>query len=67
VRNLAALLDGDVECLRETMVACIGPITADTARELGLRVDVVASEHTVPGLVRAVREHEMKVEERPLP
>ncbi len=56
VRNLAALLDGDVECLRETMVACIGPITADTARELGLRVDVMASEHTVPGLVRAIRE-----------
>jgi uroporphyrinogen III methyltransferase/synthase len=56
VRNLAALLDGDVECLRETMVACIGPITADTARELGLRVDVVASEHTVPGLVAALRE-----------
>ena len=56
VRNLAALLDGDVECLRGAMVACIGPITADTARELGLQVDVVASEHTVPGLVRAVRE-----------
>lgn len=56
VRNLAALLDGDVECLREAMVACIGPITADTARELGLRVDVVASEHTVPGLVAALRE-----------
>ena len=56
VRNLAALLDGDVECLRETTVACIGPITADTARELGLRVDVEAAEHTVPGLVRAIRE-----------
>ncbi len=56
VRNLAALLDGDVECLREAMIACIGPITADTARELGLKVDVVASEHTVPGLVAALRE-----------
>jgi uroporphyrinogen III methyltransferase/synthase len=55
VRNLAALLDGDVECLRKTVVACIGPITADTARELGLRVDVVAAEHTVPGLVAALR------------
>jgi uroporphyrinogen III methyltransferase/synthase len=38
------------------LVACIGPITAQTARELGLRVDVEASEHTVPGLVRAIRE-----------
>ncbi|MDO8612460.1 MAG: uroporphyrinogen-III synthase, partial [Dehalococcoidia bacterium] len=42
--------------LRKTVVACIGPITADTARELGLRVDVVAAEHTVPGLVAALRE-----------
>jgi uroporphyrinogen III methyltransferase/synthase len=64
VRNLAALLDGDVECLRadarpsgrKPLIACIGPITADTARELGLRVDVVAAEHTVQGLVAAVRE-----------
>ena len=29
----------------------IGPITADTARELGLRVDLVADDHTVEGLV----------------
>ncbi len=57
VRNLAALLDNDVECLRKPLVACIGPITAKTARELGLRVDVEAAEHTIPGLVRAMREH----------
>ena len=55
-RRQAALLDGDVECLGKPLVACIGPITAKTARELGLRVDVEASEHTVPGLVRALRE-----------
>ncbi len=41
---------------RRPLIACIGPITADTARELGLRVDVVAPEHTVPGLVKAIRE-----------
>ena len=38
------------------LIACIGPITADTARELGLRVDVEAAEHTVEGLVAALRE-----------
>jgi uroporphyrinogen III methyltransferase / synthase len=32
-------------------VACIGPITAATAAGLGLRVDVVAGEHTVEGLL----------------
>ncbi len=35
-------------------VACIGPITADTAKELGLRVDVVAKVYTVEGLVKAM-------------
>ncbi|MBI4539284.1 MAG: uroporphyrinogen-III synthase [Gemmatimonadetes bacterium] len=34
-------------------VAAIGPVTAGTARELGFRVDVVAEEYTIPGLVRA--------------
>ena len=57
VRNLAAMLNGHIETLRGPLVACIGPITAKTAEELGLRVDVVASEYTVEGLVRAIKEH----------
>jgi uroporphyrinogen III methyltransferase/synthase len=36
------------------VVACIGPITADTARAAGLTVDVVAAEHTIEGLVTAL-------------
>ncbi|HTW84200.1 MAG TPA: uroporphyrinogen-III C-methyltransferase [Candidatus Sulfotelmatobacter sp.] len=36
-------------------VACIGPITAQTAREAGIRVDVVADEFTVEGLMQALR------------
>lgn len=35
-------------------IACIGPITARTAEEFGLRVDAVASEYTIDGLVDAV-------------
>ena len=54
VRNLAAMLNGHIETLARPLVACIGPITAKTAEELGLRVDVVASEYTVEGLVRAL-------------
>jgi uroporphyrinogen-III synthase len=38
------------------VVACIGPITADTARAAGLTVDVVAAEHTIDGLVTALVE-----------
>ena len=40
--------------LEETRVACIGPITADTARDYGIRVDAEAAEYTMPGLVQAV-------------
>jgi uroporphyrinogen III methyltransferase / synthase len=43
--------------LRGAAVACIGPVTAATAREAGLRVDVVPSEYTIPALARAVVEH----------
>lgn len=40
--------------LEGTRVACIGPITADTARGYGLQVDAEANEYTMPGLVEAV-------------
>jgi uroporphyrinogen III methyltransferase/synthase len=43
-----------VRLLAETKVACIGPITAGTAREHGLGVDAEAREYTIPGLVEAV-------------
>jgi uroporphyrinogen III methyltransferase/synthase len=54
VRNLATLLDGDLDSLRRAVVACIGPQTAETAKEYGLPPQVVAEEHTVPGLVEAL-------------
>jgi len=38
----------------QARVVTIGPITAATARELGLRVDVVATVHTIAGLVEAM-------------
>lgn len=39
------------------VVACIGPVTAATARDLGLPVTVEAAEHTIAGLVAALRAH----------
>jgi uroporphyrinogen III methyltransferase/synthase len=36
------------------VVACIGPVTAQTARDAGLQVDVEADVHTVDGLVDAL-------------
>jgi uroporphyrinogen III methyltransferase/synthase len=58
VKNLAAALGGRPEdvgrALSDMLVACIGPVTARTAQEQGIRVDVVAREHTIEGLVDAI-------------
>lgn len=56
VRNLAqALGDGELErFLRNVKVACIGPVTAEAATELGIGVDIVAQNHTVDSLVEAI-------------
>ena len=42
---------------QRTIIACIGPMTAATAREMGLRVDVVPEIAEVPELVDALAEH----------
>ena len=55
VRNLAELLGDDVSGLSDAVIACIGPSTAEAARAVGLPPDVVAEDHSVPGLVAALR------------
>ena len=57
VENLSKLLGGDLGSLDGSKIACIGPITATTAGGLGLSVDIVASEHTINGLVTAIEGH----------
>jgi uroporphyrinogen-III synthase len=37
--------------------ASIGPVTSSTLRDLGLPVDIEAAQFTIPGLVRAIRDH----------
>ncbi len=57
VMNLSMLLGGDVGPINRTTVVCIGPGTAATAREQGIRVDVVAKRQTVEGLVGSLINH----------
>lgn len=52
VRSFAAAL-GDLHRL-PVRIAAIGPVTAATARSMGLHVDVVAQRHTSEGLIEAV-------------
>ena len=57
VENLLDILSDDKQYLNKTPIACIGPITAKTASDLGLEVDVMASTHTVNGLVDSITEY----------
>lgn len=57
VHHFAQLTGGEEEARRAlsgTVVACIGPVAAATARRLGLSVAVVADPYTVPALVDAL-------------
>lgn len=52
--TLAAFLElvpGAQQMLKDAVVAVIGPVAADRARALGVRVDVVPKERSVEGLV----------------
>jgi uroporphyrinogen-III synthase len=57
VRGIVQILGGDLMLLATPTIACIGPITAAAAAALGLRVDVVAEQYTIPGLVAALIDH----------
>lgn len=42
---------------KETKIASIGPVTSATLRKHGLKVNIEAKEHTIPGLVAAIEEY----------
>ena len=44
---------------KNAKVASIGPVTSKKLAELGVKVDIEASEHTFDGLLAAIEQHEM--------
>lgn len=50
----------DPALLQQTEIACLGPVTAQAAQDLGLTVAVVADEATVEGLVQTLVMHFQK-------
>jgi len=59
VKNFKALLPQDKfeELMKGVTIASIGPITSDTAKELGFKMDIEADEFTIPGLCSAILKH----------
>jgi len=60
VSNLAKAVGGARLKVNGAKVACIGPKTAETAAGYGLKVDIMAKESTIPGLVAAIEEYFQK-------
>ena len=56
VKNLVQQL-GNITPLQQVKIACIGPVTADTARNFALEPDIVAETYTIDGLVNAIKEY----------
>ncbi len=60
VRNFVEMAGGAERARRlavKTAVACIGPVTAQTAKEYGLSVAIMPTDNTVPALARAIVRH----------
>jgi uroporphyrinogen III methyltransferase/synthase len=59
VRNFIAMFPEEAPpvILEKTRLGCIGPITADTAREFGLEVAVQPSVYTIPAFAKAIVEY----------
>jgi uroporphyrinogen III methyltransferase/synthase len=59
VNHFAELLKKeDLEkLLKDIVIACIGPITARTAKGWGMRVQVQPKQYTIPALAQAISDH----------
>jgi uroporphyrinogen III methyltransferase/synthase len=59
VRHFAALFPGEdlSRLLLGVAVACIGPVTGGTARELGIETRITPREYTIPALAQAIANH----------
>jgi uroporphyrinogen III methyltransferase/synthase len=59
VKNFAKIFGEDqaADLLNTTVVAAIGPVTAEAAQQLGINTTVMPERYTIPDLVDALVEH----------
>ena len=62
VKNFYAMLPEDEidSLMHGVLTACIGPITAETAKEFGFDVNIVAESFTIKGLCEAILKYQAK-------
>ena len=54
VRNLVSLIGGNPDLINTSKTVIIGPVTAETAIELGVNIDIQAREQSIDGLIAAI-------------
>ena len=66
VRNFVKIVGTEpaVDLLNTTVVAAIGPVTADAARRLGIETNIMPTTYTVPALVDALSEFFLNAEHK---
>ncbi len=59
VRNFTEIFDKAEfpSLIRGVTIGSIGPITAQTAKELGIETDIMPGEYTIPALTEAIADH----------
>jgi uroporphyrinogen-III synthase len=59
VKNFAQIfgVDQAADLLRTTVVACIGPVTAEAAQQLGISATLIPERYTIPDLIDALVAH----------
>ena len=55
--TVECFFDLGLELPKGIKVASIGPVTSDTLKARGIKIDIEAKEHSIPGLVKAIRKH----------
>lgn len=67
VRNFVTLIgtESAADLLSTTVVASIGPVTAEAARQFGVNTTIIPTSHTVPALVDAIADYFMKIRLEP--
>jgi uroporphyrinogen III methyltransferase/synthase len=64
VRNLVDLLGGSPDLINASKTVMMGPITAETAKELNVNIDIQAEEQSIAGIVEAITVHVGHVSKR---
>ncbi len=58
VTNFVEIMGSDFKLPAHVDVACIGPVTAATAKKAGFKIAIAHDEYTMEGLVQSLNDHE---------